>query len=74
MEMVEMVVVVELMKMLGVVVVEFEVLLDGFILVLKHLFMLEQLRIKQTLISDSLVFEIVCYIVCVLKGIQSRVV
>lgn len=72
--MVEMVVVVELMKMLGVVLVEFEVLLDGFILVLKHLFMLEQLRIKQTLISDSLVFEIVCYIVCVLKGIQSRVV
>lgn len=72
--MVEMVVVVELMKMLGVVLVEFEVLLDGFILVLKHLFVLEQLRIKQTLISDSLVFEIVCYIVCVLKGIQSRAV
>lgn len=70
----EMVVVVELMKMLGVVLVEFEVLLDGFILVLMHLFVLEQLRIKQTLISDSLVFEIVCYIVCVLKGIQSRVV
>ena len=69
-----MVVVVELMKMLGVVLVEFEVLLDGFILVLKHLFVLEQLRIKQTLISDSLVFEIVCYIVCVLKGIQSRTV
>lgn len=69
-----MVVVVELMKMLGVVLVEFEVLLDGFILVLMHLFVLEQLRIKQTLISDSLVFEIVCYIVCVLKGIQSRVV
>lgn len=69
-----MVVVVELMKMLGVVLVEFEVLLDGFILVLKHLFVLEQLRIKQTLISDPLVFEIVCHIVCVLKGIQSRAV
>lgn len=66
-----MVIVVGLIEMLGVVLVEFEVLLDGFILVLKHLFVLEQLRIKQTLISDSLVFEIVCHIVCVLKGIQS---
>lgn len=34
MEMVEMVVVVELMKMLGVVLVEFEVMQDRFILVL----------------------------------------
>lgn len=72
--MVIVVIVVGLMEVLIVVLVEFEVLLDGFILVLKHLFVLEQLRIKQILISDSLVFEIVCHIVCILKGIQSRVV
>lgn len=73
-EVVMVVIVVVWVEVLMVVLVEFEVLLDGFILVLKHLFVLEQLRIKQTLISDSLVFEIVCYIVCVLKGIQSRAV
>lgn len=40
-EVVMVVIVVKLMKMLGVVLVEFEVLLDGFILILRHVFTLE---------------------------------